>query len=56
MKFLNPLDVRVVDREDHPDGKTGYFEVLNDFTFEGAKYTITVPAGTLIDFASIPRI
>ena len=56
VRFLNDLDVRVVDKEDHPDSKTGYFKVLNDFTFEGSEHIITVPAGTLIDFASIPRL
>lgn len=56
VRFLNDLDVRVVDKEDHPAGKTGYFKVLNDFTFEGSEHIITVPAGTLIDFASIPRL
>ena len=56
VRFLNDLDVRVVDKEDHPDNKTGYFKVLNDFTFEGSEHIITVPAGTLIDFASIPRL
>ena len=56
MRFLSDLDVRVVDKEDHPDGKTGFFMVLTDFTYEGSEYTVTVPAGTLIDFASIPRI
>ena len=56
MRFIGDLDVRVVDKEDHPEGKTGYFMVISDFTFEGSEYTIRVPAGTLIDFASIPRI
>ncbi len=56
MQFLNELDVRVIDKELHPEGKTGFFMVLNDFVYEGSNYTVTVPAGTLIDFASIPRI
>jgi len=56
VRFIGDLDVRVVDKEDHPEGKTGYFMVISDFTFEGSEYTIRVPAGTLIDFASIPRI
>lgn len=56
LRFIGDLDVRVVDKEDHPEGKTGYFMVLNDFTFEGSEYKITIPPGTLINFASIPRV
>lgn len=56
MKFLSELDVRVVDKEFHPEGKTGFFMVLTDFTYEGSEHTVTVPAGTLINFASVPRI
>ena len=52
MRFLSDLDVRVIDKEDHPEGKTGFFMVLTDFTYEGSEHTIIVPAGTLIDFAS----
>lgn len=54
-QFLNDLKVMVVDKEDHPEGKTGFFLVLEDFIYSGS-FTITVPAGTLINFASIPRI
>ncbi len=55
MGTFTELDLRVVDREDHPEGKTGYFMVMEDFHYHGT-FDYMVPAGTLTDLASIPRL
>lgn len=47
--FKTPLDVRVVD-----GGKR--FMLLHQFTYHWGVTKITVPAGFVTDFASIPRI
>lgn len=55
--FTEPLKVEVLDKE---RGGQGLFRVIEPFTYEvgklGSGETITVEAGYITDFASIPRI
>ena len=55
-RFTDPLDVRLLDTE--RDG-LGEFETLHPFTYDvgyfGSGQSVTVPAGYVTDFASIPR-
>ena len=45
VRFLNDLDVRVVDKEDHPDNKTGYFGVCHSQSRKAKPYVAQVKYG-----------
>jgi hypothetical protein len=47
------LVLKVINAEDHPEGKSGFFEVYEDCYYRGS-FEYMVPARTLTDLASIP--